>query len=138
MGTLKAIRNDVNHKTLKDLNREMTPFDLPALSPVPQKAVERRPSTYSVGEEMKKDRIEAVSIREETRQDISEKTLVVQHKMSTNCSQSGAQDVVQHKMSNCSQSGADLFADSRDGSVRRDSLRSIRTMTTTRDEEERE
>ena len=34
--TLKAIRNDVNHKTLKDLNREMTPFDLPALSPVPQ------------------------------------------------------------------------------------------------------
>ena len=83
--TLKAIRNDVNHKTLKDLNREMTPFDLPALSPVPQvkeffdtnstmvtmaellscntlfqKAVERRPSTYSVGEEMKKDRIEAV------------------------------------------------------------------------------
>ena len=83
--TLKAIRNDVNHKTLKDLNREMTPFDLPALSPVPQvqeyldnnstmvmvadllacntlfqKAVERRPSTYSVGEEMKKDRVEAV------------------------------------------------------------------------------
>ena len=34
--TLKAIRNDVNSKTLKDLNREMTPFDLPALSPVPQ------------------------------------------------------------------------------------------------------
>ena len=78
--TLKAIRNDVNHKTLKDLNREMTPFDLPALSPVPQvesfnhmyclescrkivfsqKAVERRPSTYSVGEEMKKDRVEAI------------------------------------------------------------------------------
>ena len=80
--TLKAIRNDVNHKTLKDLNREMTPFDLPALSPVPQvesfnqmyclescrkialsqKAVERRPSTYSVGEEMKKDRVEAVRL----------------------------------------------------------------------------
>merc|ERR1719500_1457068 len=78
--TLKAIRNDVNHKTLKDLNREMTPFDLPALSPVPQKAVERRPSTYSVGEEMKKDRVEAVSIREETRQ---EKMVVVQHKMSS-------------------------------------------------------
>ena len=59
------------------------------------------------------------SIREDTRQDVSEKTLVVQH-----------------KMSNCSQSGADLFADSRDGSVRRDSLRSvITTATTTRDEE---
>ena len=42
--TLKAIRNDVNHKTLKDLNREMTPFDLPALSPVPQVESFTRPS----------------------------------------------------------------------------------------------
>ena len=63
------------------------------------------------------------SIREDTRQDVSEKTLVVQH-----------------KMSNCSQSGADLFADSRDGSVRRDSLRSVitTTATTTREEEKEE
>merc|ERR1739842_267251 len=86
---------------------------------------------------MGKDRIEAVSIREETRQDISEKTLVVQQKIS-NFSHSGAQDVLQHKMSNCSQSGADLFADSRDGSVRRDSLRSVRTTTTASRDEERE
>ena len=34
--TLTSIRSEVNHKTLKELNREMTPFDLPALSPVPQ------------------------------------------------------------------------------------------------------
>ena len=26
----------VNHKTLLELNRELTPFDLPALSPLPQ------------------------------------------------------------------------------------------------------
>ena len=56
----------------------------------------------------------------------------------SNCSQSGAQDVIQHKISNCSQSGADLFADSRDGSVRRDSLRSVRITTATRDEEREE
>ena len=55
----------------------------------------------------------------------------------SNCSQSGAQDVIQHKISNCSQSGADLFADSRDGSVRRDSLRSVKTRTG-RDEEREE
>ena len=29
-------RSEVNYKTLLDLNREMTPFDLPALSPLPQ------------------------------------------------------------------------------------------------------
>ena len=34
--TLSSIKTEVNHKTLLDLNREMTPFDLPALSPVPQ------------------------------------------------------------------------------------------------------
>ena len=34
--TLTSIRSEVNHKTLRELNREMTPFDLPALSPVPQ------------------------------------------------------------------------------------------------------
>ena len=34
--TLSSIRKDVNHKTLIELNREMTPFDLPALSPVPE------------------------------------------------------------------------------------------------------
>ena len=62
------------------------------------------------------------SIREETRQDsVSEKMVVAQH-----------------KMSNCSQSGADLFADSRDGSVRRDSLRSVRTTTRGEEEEEKE
>ena len=54
------------------------------------------------------------SIREESRQE-EKKMVVVQHQ----------------KMSTCSQSGADLFADSRDGSVRRDSLR-----TTTREDEE--
>ena len=70
------------------------------------------------------------SIREETRQ---EKTVVVQHKMSS-CSQMS--NSIQ--MSNCSQSGADLFADSRDGSVRRDSLRSVRTTTRGEEEEEKE
>ena len=34
--TLSSIKSEVNHKTLIELNREMTPFDLPALSPVPQ------------------------------------------------------------------------------------------------------
>ena len=70
------------------------------------------------------------SIREETRQ---EKTVVVQHKMSS-CSQMS--NSIQ--MSSCSQSGADLFADSRDGSVRRDSLRSVRTTTRGEEEEEKE
>ena len=61
------------------------------------------------------------SIRDETRQDVSElKTLVVH----------------QHKMSTCSQSGADLFADSRDGSVRRDSLRGTSVRTTKEEQEQ--
>ena len=61
------------------------------------------------------------SIRDETRQDVSElKTLVVH----------------QHKMSACSQSGADLFADSRDGSVRRDSLRGTSVRTTKEEQEQ--
>ena len=34
--TLSSIRSQVNHKTLLELNRELTPFDLPALSPLPQ------------------------------------------------------------------------------------------------------
>ena len=59
--------------------------------------------------------------------------MVVQHKMSS-CSQMS--NSIQ--MSSCSQSGADLFADSRDGSVRRDSLRSVRTTTRGEEEEEKE
>jgi hypothetical protein len=36
--TLKSLKSQVTRKTLHELNREMTPFDLPALSPVPQRA----------------------------------------------------------------------------------------------------
>jgi len=60
--TLSSIKTEVNHKTLLDLNREMTPFDLPALSPVPQKARARKAKRFNVQEDMRRDRVTNVQI----------------------------------------------------------------------------
>jgi hypothetical protein len=54
---LKSLKSQVTRKTLHDLNREMTPFDLPALSPVPQRASLQHQVLLDMQEVLAQDRV---------------------------------------------------------------------------------
>ena len=58
--TLKSLKSQVTRKTLHEMNREVTPFDLPPLSPVPPPQRVAMPTREDIGAAMEQDLVAVV------------------------------------------------------------------------------
>lgn len=101
----------------------MTPFDLPALSPVPQKAEQRVPDKYNMGDTIKKDRVMARSVNLSASSS-EEGSYNQEKRRGGKTGDGGGRRKVEEREEEDfeikkSMSGAELFASSRGGSVRR-------------------
>jgi hypothetical protein len=60
--TLKSLKSHVTRRTLHELNREVTPFDLPALSPVPPLKREKAVMVATSLVDMEQDLVEVEEV----------------------------------------------------------------------------